>query len=249
MSPDAFCRIAAGGNRSRHGGLHCQLRRFDDRTTADAGASAGGPAEWRLGHRRRHGDRDSVAQPARSGGGGAPADQEARGGSRGSPGGAAGTGLPRRRTTHLDPGRHPRRLCRRPRVLAHARALAHRGTCARPVARDCLRTAAWRFGGPGAVGNRGSDQSPAACRQEGCQPGTEELESPGAGRARQRARRIQRPTGGAHHAGAQELAPGTGRIHGRAAGSYQPRVQRFGQSDHGRPRWTAAAEESAEHSP
>jgi len=90
-----------------------------------------------------------------------------------------GAGFSRRRTAHLDARRHPRRLCRRPRVLAHACPLAHRGTGAGPVARDCVRIAAWRFGSPGTVGNRSPDQPAAACRQEGYQPGTEEPEGAG----------------------------------------------------------------------
>ncbi len=43
-------------------------------------------------------------------------------------------------------GRHPRRLCQRPRQPAHARPLAHRGTGARPVAGDRVRIAARRLG-------------------------------------------------------------------------------------------------------
>jgi hypothetical protein len=112
-----------------------------------------------------------------------------------------------------------------------------------------VRTAARCLGGPGAVGNRRPDQPAAARRQEGCQPGTEEPEGAGARRTRQRARRIQRPAGGAHHARTQEFAHSAGRVHGRAAGAHQPRSQRLGQPDHGRPRWAAAAEEPADHPP
>jgi len=38
------------------------------------------------------------------------------------------------RAANLDPGRYPRRLCRRPRQPAHACPLAHRGTGTRQVA-------------------------------------------------------------------------------------------------------------------
>jgi topoisomerase-4 subunit A len=89
---------------------------------------------------------------------------------------------------------------------AHARPLAHRRTCPRPVAGHRLRTAARCVRGAGAVGNRRPHQSATARRQEGRQPGAEEPQGAGARRARRRARRVQRPAGGAHHARTQELA-------------------------------------------
>ena len=59
-------RGAAVRAGARHRRLDAELRRHDGRAVVPAGAPAEPAAEWHVGHRGRHGDGHSAAQPARS---------------------------------------------------------------------------------------------------------------------------------------------------------------------------------------
>jgi len=61
-----IARLLLERDRRRHCRLHAELRRLHAGAAPAARAAALRAAQRRLGHRRRHGHRDSVAQPARS---------------------------------------------------------------------------------------------------------------------------------------------------------------------------------------
>ena len=66
VPPDAHQRRAARRDRAGHGPLPPELRRHEDGAGRAAGAAAESADQRRDGHRRRHGDQYSAAQPRRS---------------------------------------------------------------------------------------------------------------------------------------------------------------------------------------
>ena len=218
--------------------LEAELRRRQRRTRPAPGAPALRAAQRRLGHRRRHGDRNSRAQPARN--------RRCRGQPRQEPefqrGQAAGAHsrprLPRRRADHFDARGNRCHLSQRPRQPASARPLEDRESGARTVEAGHHRTAAGRLDRGGDVGNRSLLQSggQGKGRQESVLAGTAQPESrlPFGDFGKRRARRIGQGTRDppGHRAGV--VTPGSGRPGAPAACPYQPRNQRRDQPDRAR---------------
>ena len=67
IAVDALCHLAAAGTGLEHRGLVPEFRRFAGRAHHAAGTRAESPAQRRVGHRGRHGDRHPAAQSARGG--------------------------------------------------------------------------------------------------------------------------------------------------------------------------------------
>ena len=235
-APDADRSAAARRDRRGHCRLHAELRRLHAGAAPAARAAALRAAQRRLGHRRRDGHRDPVAQPARSRGRHAAPDEGSEDVAGGRAAGDARPGLPGRRPAHLLGAGDPRRLCLGTRQPQGPRASRVRGTRARAVAARRHRAAAGRVVAARPRGDRGADQPEGQGRQEGAQRGTGPDEAARAVRAGRGARRIRQGRGGApgvRAAHREGRSRGTG---ARAAVAHQHGVERPGQPRDDRPR-------------